>query len=194
MKIIGISGGTGAGKSLVCAELKKRGAAIIDADEISRRVSRSDGCAYAELVEFFGSGILQDSGEIDRRELGRIVFSDPEKLAELNRITHKHIFAEMKREIDGCTAQIAVFDVPLLFQSDFPFDCDLTVAVVAQPEVRLSRIMARDGISRDAAEARMRNQMPDEEYARLADMCADNSKGVEEIPKIVDMIIKEVTK
>ena len=174
MKIIGISGGTGAGKSTVCAELEKRGACIIDADRISRQVSAYGGSAYGEIVETFGTGILAESGEIDRKALGRIVFNDSERLATLNRITHRHIFEEMKKQLNDCDAEFAVLDVPLLFQSDFPFNCDLTVAVVAAPEVRLARIMARDGISEDAARLRMKNQMTDEEYAECADMCVRN--------------------
>ena len=189
MKIIGISGGTGAGKSTVCSELRKRGAYIIDADRISRQVSAKDGSAFAEIVESFGDGILAESGEIDRKVLGKIVFNDAEKLATLNRITHKCIFEEMKKLLDGCDAEIAVLDVPLLFQSDFPFNCDLTVAVIAEPNVRLERIMARDGISEEAAKSRMKNQMTDEEYAGCADLCVHN-EGVVSAAELEEKIIE----
>ena len=194
MKVIGITGGTGAGKSTVCAELKKRGAEIIDADAISRQVSQKGGIAFDEIVEGFGTEILNDLGEIDRRALGKIVFNDTEKLSLLNGITHKHIFAEMERRMKLCTAKIAVLDVPLLFDKDFPLHCDLTVAIIAEPEIRLKRIMARDGITYDAAVARMKNQISDEDYARLADICVANNGGAENTALLAEKIIKEAEK
>lgn len=174
MKVIGITGGTGAGKSTVCAELARLGAETADADKIAHEVSDPGGAAYAELVREFGSEILCDGGRIDRKKLGRIVFSDREKLKKLNEITHKYVYAELQKRIDGCRADVIVLDVPLLFEKGSPIRYDLTVAVTADSETRLARIMARDGIDRDAALARMKNQMTDSEYARLADLCVEN--------------------
>lgn len=194
MKVIGITGGTGAGKSTVCAELKKRGAEIIDADAISRQVSQKGGIAFGEIVEAFGTEILDEMGEIDRKALGKIVFNDEEKLSLLNQITHKHIFDEMERRLKQCTAEFAVLDVPLLFEEDFPLHCDLTVAVVAEPEIRLKRIMARDNITHDAAAARMKNQISNEDYARLADICVENNGGADAAALLAEKIIKEAEK
>lgn len=193
MKVIGISGGTGAGKSTVCAELKKRGAEIIDADAIARQVVKKDGPAFNEVVEAFGKNIVDESGELDRRALGKIVFNDSEKLALLNKITHKHIYDEMQKRLKECRSEFAVLDVPLLFGTDFPFRCDLTVAVVAREDIRLKRIMARDKIDRNTAEGRMKNQMTNEEYARFADICVENNDGVG-AAMLADIIIREVKK
>lgn len=181
MKVIGITGGTGAGKSSLCEELKRCGAKIIDCDVIARRVVEKGEPALAEIKKAFGEEVLTDDGELDRKKMGAIVFSQPQKLECLNSITHKHIFAEMERQMSESTENIVVLDVPLLFQSDFPFNCDLTVAVVADREERISRIMSRDGIDRKTAEARMANQLTDEEYARLADVCFVNDGGAEKI-------------
>lgn len=189
MKIIGITGGSGAGKSTVCAELKKRGALIIDADKISREVSARGGAAFDEIVGAFGEEILS-GGEIDRKRLGGIVFADREKLDTLNKITHKHIFAEMKRQLSGCRAAVAVLDVPLLFQDDFPIKCDLTVAVTAPHDVRIERIMRRDGIDRGAAEARLKNQISDAQYAEFADMCFENNGTEERLAELADRLIE----
>lgn len=189
MKIIGITGGSGAGKSTVCAELKKRGALIIDADKISREVSARGGAAFDEIVGAFGEEILS-GGEIDRKRLGGIVFADREKLDTLNKITHKHIFAEMKRQLSGCRAAVAVLDVPLLFREDFPIKCDLTVAVTAPYNVRIDRIMKRDGIDRGAAEARLKNQLSDAQYASLADMCFENNGTEERLAELADRLIE----
>ncbi len=181
MKIIGITGGTGAGKSSLCEELKKCGATIIDCDHISRSVTKSDGAAFDEIVEAFGAGMLSADGELNRKALAAVVFNDEQKLELLNQITHKHIFAEMQKQLDKCTTPIVVMDVPLLFNADFPFKCDLKVAVLADPEVRLARIMSRDGISKMAALERMKNQMADDEYKSLADVCFVNDGNSEKI-------------
>ena len=189
MRIIGITGPTGAGKSTVCDELKKRGAEIIDADRISREVSRKNGEAFDEIVECFGKDILKADGEIDRKKLAGIVFNDKEKLGLLNSITHKHIFNHMRERISDSKRDVVVLDVPLLFQSDFPFKCDLTVAVIASPEVRTKRIMERDGISCEQATARMKNQMSNSEYMVLADRCFQNDGDINAVAEFVDGII-----
>ncbi len=189
MKIIGITGATGAGKSSVCAELKKRGADIIDADDISRMVTKSNGAAFNEVVEFFGIGILNEDNEINRSMLGGIVFNDPAKLSALNSIVHKHVFKEMQKRLMECEKDIAVLDVPLLFTNDFPIKCDLTVAVVADPKIRLERIIKRDNISREAAIDRMKNQLKDEEYCKLADVCFENDGDSEKIKDFVDELL-----
>lgn len=181
MKIIGITGGTGAGKSSVCAELEKCGAEIIDCDKIAKQIVQNGQPALQEIAEAFGEEVLTDNGELDRKKMGGIVFSDAEKLRMLNEITHKHIFEEMKNRLESCNAEVAVLDVPLLFQCDFPFECDVTVAVVADEEERLRRIMKRDGIDMAAAKARMANQLSNEEYARLADVCFKNNGNAEQI-------------
>lgn len=181
MKIIGITGGTGAGKSSVCHELKKHGAEIVDCDKIARKVVEKGMPALDEIVEVFGADVLTDDGNLDRRKMSKIVFSDAKSLGELNRITHKHIFAEMERQIAHSCSDVVVLDVPLLFQCDFPIKCDVTVAVTASREVRIKRIMARDGITEEEAAARMSKQMTESEYAELADICFVNDGDCERI-------------
>ena len=190
MKIIGITGGTGAGKSSLCEELKKCGATIIDCDRISRSVTKSDGAAFGEIVEAFGEGILATDGELDRKALAAIVFNDEQKLELLNKITHKHIFAEMQKQLDECKTPVAVMDVPLLFNADFPFKCDLTVAVLAAPEVRLERIMNRDGISKSETLERMKNQMTEDEYKTLADICFVNDGNPEKMREFAEELCR----
>ncbi len=175
MKIIGITGGTGAGKSVLSAALAKYGATVIDADKISRQVSAAGGAAFDEIVSYFGKEILNQDGEIDRKVLGNIVFNSLKDLAALDEITHKHIFEEMQKRLDACKTDVAVLDVPLLFSCDFPIKCDVTVAVIADDAVRLKRIMQRDNISEEMARARMNNQFSNEAYRRLADVCFENN-------------------
>lgn len=191
MKIIGITGGIGSGKSTVSSEFKKLGATVVDADNISRMVTAKNGCAYPEIIQAFGEEILLDNGEIDRKKLAKFVFSDKSKLNELNKITHKYVFEEMDRQIANAEAEIVVLDVPLLFNKDFPIKCDLKIAVIADRAIRIERVKNRNGLSTDEVEARIKNQLTDEEYARLADVCIinenlDNTK--EQIKKIYESV------
>lgn len=175
MKIIGITGGIGAGKSTVSREFGKLGAAVVDSDAISRNVTKKGGKAYGEIADFFGEEFLLEDGELDRRKIAKEVFSNGEKLNALNSITHKHIFAEMEKEIASAASDVAVLDVPLLFTSEFPFDCDLKIAVLADEDIRIKRVMERDNLSEAEIRARIANQIGDEEYKRLADICIINN-------------------
>ncbi|MBQ9757977.1 MAG: dephospho-CoA kinase [Clostridia bacterium] len=190
MKIIGVTGGSGVGKTTVCAELKKCGAEIIDADKISKEITRKGSLALAEIAEAFGNEFILPSGELDRKSLGEMVFLDEKSLELLNKITHKHIFAEMEKQIKKATAEVVVLDVPLLFGTDFPFSCDLTVAVIADREERIRRIVARDGITREMAEARIKNQMSNDEYREWADVCFENDGNIEKIRVFAKEICK----
>ena len=190
MKIIGVTGGTGAGKSTLCEELKKCGATVIDCDHISRSVTKSDVAAFGEIIETFGAEMLAADGELNRKALAAVVFNDEQKLELLNKITHKYIFAEMQKQLGECKTPVAVMDVPLLFNTDFPFKCDLKVAVLAAPEVRLERIMGRDGISKTAALERMKNQMTDDEYKSLADVCFINDGNPEKIREFAEELCR----
>lgn len=181
MKIIGVTGGTGSGKSTLCAILGELGATVVDADKLSKKVTQKGGAAYQEIVREFGIGILDDNGEIVRKALGDIVFNDSKKLELLEKITHKHIFREMEAAIGASTASVVVLDVPLLFQCDFPFECDLTVATVADEKTRINRIMMRDGLSEAQAKDRIRNQLSEDEFRRLADVVYENNGNRDEM-------------
>lgn len=188
MKIIGITGGIGSGKSALSRELERLGAAVVDADLISREVTKKGGAAFDEIVANFDVKILDEQGEINRRALGEIVFESPEKLELLEKITHKHIFEKMQEEVQSCDKDIVVLDVPLLFQCGFPIKCDLTVAVIAEDDIRIKRIVERDKISEAAARARMKNQLTNEEYKKRADLCFENNGDVEEIKKFANKL------
>ncbi len=191
VRIVGVTGGTGAGKSVLSAELEKYGAKVIDADKISRQVTAVGGSAFDEIVNCFGKEILTTDGEIDRKALGSIVFGDSEKLELLEKITHKHIFEEMQFQLNNCNEEVVVLDVPLLFSCDFPIKCNITIAVIADPEIRLRRIMDRDGITEDAALARMKNQLSNERYQKLADICFENNNDMEKVKRFAKNILAE---
>ncbi len=192
MKILGVTGGIGAGKSMVTQCFKELGAAIVDADAIARSVLNQDGAAYSTVVCNFGLEILNDDKEINRSKLAEMVFSDPQKLQELNAITHPCVFAEMERQIEEATEELVCLDVPLLFSCEFPFHCDKTLAVLAPKELRIERVMKRDGALREAIEARMAAQYDDETFRSMADYCIVNDGDVMQLQAAVNKVYHDV--
>lgn len=191
MKIIGITGGIGSGKSTVSLEFESYGAEIIDADAISRSITLKKGLAYREIVEFFGEDIICNSGEIDRKKLAGIVFSDAEKLEVLNNITHKYIFEEMENRISSSKNDLVILDVPLLFSPDFKIECDIKIVVVADLENRINRVIKRDNTDRISVENRINSQLSDEEMKKLADIVIENDSlddMKKQVKKIVEML------
>lgn len=179
VKIIGLTGGIGSGKSTAAKIFCGFGAYLIDADKISHNILNKNTPAYTETVAEFGNGILDSDGLIDRKALAAIVFSDSAELDALNRITHKYIFDEMRRQIDACVSEhkfnIIVLDVPLLFADDFPFKCDKTVAVIADRETKLCRASERDGTDPEKIARRLDNQLSDEMLKERADYIVSNN-------------------
>ena len=194
MKVIGLTGGTGSGKSVVSKSLAVAGAVIIDADKIAHEIILKGEPAYHEIIEYYGTGILDAEGNIIRKKLGEIVFNDKEKLAFLNQCTHKYIAAEVKRQIAAAkeegTAIAIVVDAPLLMEAKLETVCDLVWVVYAEPEVRAQRVMARDDISYELAKARIANQKSWEEYKAAATAVIDNSKDFSHLESQLSEILK----
>ena len=194
MKVIGLTGGTGSGKSVVSKSLAEAGAVIVDADKIAHEIILKDEPAYREIVEYYGTGILDAEGNIIRKKLGEIVFNDKEKLAFLNQCTHKYITAEVKRQIAAAkeegTAAAIIVDAPLLLEAKLEAVCDLVWVVYADPEVRAQRVMARDGISYELAKARIANQKSWEEYRSAASTVIDNSKDLVHLKEQMSEVLK----
>ena len=194
MKVIGLTGGTGSGKSVVSKSLAAAGAVIVDADKIAHEIILKGEPAYQEIIEYYGTGILDAEGNIIRKKLGEIVFNDKEKLAFLNQCTHKYITAEVKRQIAEAkaegTATAIIVDAPLILEAKLETVCDLVWVVYAEPEVRAQRVMARDGITYELAKARIANQKSWEEYKAAADAVIDNSKDLSYLEGQLTEILK----
>jgi len=194
MKVIGLTGGTGSGKSVVSKSLLAAGAVIVDADRIAHEIILKGEPAYHEIIEYYGTGILDVEGNIIRKKLGEIVFNDKEKLAFLNQCTHKYITAEVKRQIaeakEAGTAKAIIVDAPLLLEAKLETVCDLVWVVYAEPEVRAQRVMARDGITYELAKARIANQKSWEEYRNAASAVIDNSKDLAHLEGQLAELIK----
>ncbi|MBQ5801291.1 MAG: dephospho-CoA kinase [Clostridia bacterium] len=182
MIIIGLSGQSGAGKTTALEVLKGYGAVVCDSDLVSRKVMAKDTPCTKELIEVFGGEIAYD-GEINRRKLGEIVFFDKKKLEKLTEITHRYIKESIFSSIDSARAsdeRFFVIDAPLLFESGLDAFCDVTLAVVAERETRIKRIMCRDGITRELAEKRLDAQLSEEELKKLADEVIENNSNAED--------------
>lgn len=194
MKIIGLTGGTGSGKGFVSERLKARKAYVIDADAVAHEIIEKGRTAYKEIVDYFGSEILDEDGNIFRRKLGNIVFSDKDKLAFLNSCTHKYINMEIMRIIEEVKPQTNVYsaiiiDAPLLAEAGLVDICDDIWVVYADSEVRVKRIMERDSISEEQARNRIASQRSWEEYKELGAVIIDNSSDDENVERQLDALL-----
>ncbi len=188
-KIIGITGPSGAGKSTVSALFKESGAHIIDADIVAREVVTLGKPALDEIKKEWPEAVVD--GVLDRRVMARIAFSDESELHKLNSITHKYIIEEIKDEIKKSAATLFVIDAIALFESELKSMCDVTIAVIAKKDTRISRIMARDNLTRDAAESRINAQKSDDFYIDNADFTIYNDENSDFCEK-VGQILKEI--
>ena len=178
MKVVGLCGGSGVGKGYCSALFFECGIPAIDTDKVYHDLVSSGSDCLDELIAYFGKSIVSDSGALDRRELSRIVFSDKSALAELNRITHKHILAktrDMIAEFEKTGYRAVLIDAPLLFESGFDKECDLILGVVADDAVRIARITKRDGITETAANKRISSQLTNDEIAKKCDYVIVNN-------------------
>lgn len=164
MTIIGITGPTGAGKTTALNELVKLGGCIYDADAVYHDLLKSSTALRRELEDRFGS-LTDEQGEFQRKKLGAIVFADPEALADLNAISHRYVVAAIQEQLHKEQKQgtaCAAIDAIALFESGLDKLCQATVAITAPPEIRVRRIMVREGISEEYARSRVAAQNPDD--------------------------------
>ncbi len=168
-KLVGLTGKTGAGKSTVSKYLSEKGAYIIDGDIVAREVLKEDESLLTRLCEAFGD-ILNPDGTLDRKTLARVAFSTSENTDKLNKIIHPAINDAIHREADEAfrNYNVVVVDAAAIIESGFADECDLLCVVHAPEDIRLSRIMNRDGISEADALVRIRGQKDDDFYLSRA--------------------------
>ena len=181
MKIIGITGGTGCGKTTALNELERRGALLIDCDAVYHRMLETDRPMLDEIEKYFPGAVID--GKLDRKALGAVVFTDEEALRDLNIITHRHINLEIRRilrehAMNGGT--LAAIDAIELFSSGLAKRCTATIGVIADREVRIDRIMRRDGISSEYAMMRVNAQRPNEYFIQKCSHVLENNGSQEE--------------
>jgi len=181
-KLIGLTGGIATGKSTVSKILAKAGLPIVDADQIAWQVEGPNTPTLAKIEAHFGPDAILPDGHLNRRWLGHRVFSDPAELAALNAITSGPIQHAILTAIVAAsqTQPVAVIlDIPLLFENGWEHICDQVVVVSAPTEVVLPRLMARNHLTKAAAQARIDSQMPLAEKCQRADVVIDNGENVD---------------
>ncbi len=184
IKVVGLTGQTGAGKTRVAELLRQTGIPVIDADEVSRFVVEKNQMLVAELALAFGVGILDVDGKLVRKKLGRIVFGDKEKLDMLGSIIYPYIRAEVDSRVAALQAAgetMVVLDAPTLFESGAHKTCDAVVVVIAPLDLRLNRIIIRDRLTDEEARNRIRSQHDDEFYTQRADYILENDGSEAEL-------------
>lgn len=180
--VLGLTGGIGCGKSEASAYLRQLGAKIIDADAISRDLTRKGGLAIPAIRNRFGDKIFKSADEIDRKALAGIVFNDVEAKHDLESILHPMIFSEIQIEIEKTDPKqkVVVLDVPLLFETGMNALCDEVWTVSVPEKVQIERICFRDAAKREDAMARIANQMSTMERNARADLVIDTDRAIED--------------
>lgn len=184
MKIIGVVGGMGAGKTTVVSLIQQlKRTFVISADQIGHQILLKDNLAYDAVVKSFGKEILSDDEEIIREKLGQIVFKDYDKLQQLNQITHPLIYEEVVKQMNTCLHldehELIVIEAALLVESRLIELTDKIIAVYADEAIRIERVIKRQGLSKEEVLARFRAQKKWEELTHIADGVIDNSLSIE---------------
>jgi dephospho-CoA kinase len=195
---VGLTGGIACGKSTVSEMFVRRGAHLIDFDDLAHDVQKPGRAAWEKVVEYFGDSILLPDKNIDRKKLAKIVFTDSDKLAALNQIVHPYVFLEwhnyLEKIISKEKSAIILAAVPLLFEIKRQNLFDVTLLVIASPEEQLKRLIVRNGLTREDAQKRIKSQMPIEQKVALADIVIDNQKTVAETEKKVQEVWQKLLK
>ncbi len=184
MKVIGLTGGIGSGKSTVSEFLAELGAVIIDADKVGHEAFKPDTELWREVVAAFGRQILNSSGEIDRKKLGEIVFGNVESLAQLNQIMHPRMYALVKAQIEEYRQQgveVVVVEAPLLIEAGWTSLVNEVWVTVAPESTVLRRVRERTGLSEPETLARIHSQLSSEERVKQADVVIDTDCDLDEL-------------
>ena len=205
-RVVGLTGGIGTGKSTAAEYLKKKGFAHIDADQIGRDITADGSPMLPVLDSIFGPtgeygvegfDILREDGSLDRKALASIVFTDMNKKLKLDEVMFKAIIAETKRLVEVYSQDDPVgilIDAPLLFEAGLDKECDLVLLIVADMDVRIHRVCARDGATEQEVRNRINSQMSDEEKISRSHVVVDNSGNLKELEKKLEEFFSKFSK
>ncbi|APP16176.1 dephospho-CoA kinase [Bacillus altitudinis] len=192
--VIGLTGGIASGKSTVSQMIKEKGIRVVDADIIAKEAVSKGSPALHQIVQTFGEEVLLPNGELNRQQLGAIIFSDEEKRKKLNAIVHPEVRKELLEQRDEGVSNnetFVVLDIPLLFESKLEGLVDRIIVVYTTPELQLSRLMNRNDLSEEEALNRIHSQQPLEEKCQKADRMIENTKDLAFIRKQLENILNE---
>ena len=194
MKVIGICGSSGSGKSTVCDFFRKRGISVFDCDEIYHELVSAPSDCLLDIAKAFGSDVISD-GKLDRKILGEIVFHDKNKRLLLNQISHKHVLLRLedlikKAELDN--EEFCLIDAPLLFEAGVERYCDLVCSVISPTKEQIQRICLRDHISEEKAKLRISNQISREELIKRSDFLIENDGSITDLERSCYMLLEKI--
>jgi len=184
MKVIGLTGGIGSGKSTVSRFLAELGAVILDADKVGHEAFKPGTELWREVVAAFGRQILTPNGDINREKMGEIVFGNPESLARLNQIMHPRMYEIVKAQLEkfrGRGVKVVVLEAPLLIEAGWTSLVDEVWVTVAAEATVLSRLQEQEGLSREQSLARIHSQLSSEERIRQADVVINTDCDLDEL-------------
>ena len=184
---IGITGGIGTGKTTVCKIFEILGIPVFYADQAAKQVMHEDELLVEEIKSAFGASAYSRAGELDRKYLAGIVFNDEFQLERLNSLVHPAVFRAYDKWKGVQKASYVIKEAALLFESGSYKESDYNVVVTSPLELRIKRIMKRDGISVEQVKARMSKQMSEEEKVKLADFIVKNDESELLIPQVLDL-------
>ena len=175
-RVLGLTGGVGAGKSEVLKRLEKvYGAGILEADRVCNEIILSDGPAYAPMISLLGEGIVAEDGELDKKRIAALIFGDPEKKKQVNALLHPATFDEVVRRIKASDKTLIVYESALPDGARFGELCESLLYVYAAEETRCRRLMENRGYSREKAESIIRQQWSDAQFRAAADAVITNN-------------------
>ncbi len=182
-KVIGLTGMSGAGKSTACKLFREAGFRIIDCDGVCREIVKKGKPCLKEIASEFGKGILTSEGELNRRLMGKIIFSDLNKRIKLNGIMYPYVSYSVIKGIVFSDSEYTVLDAPTLFESGLEDICETIVSVAADKDILISRITARDGITEEEAEDRLGSQHGADFFGEKSDILIMNNGSEEEFTR-----------
>lgn len=195
MKVIGLTGGIGSGKSTVSSYLRELGYLILDADQIAHDITKKGSPVLQQIAAAFGTDMLDAEGNLQRKKLAAVAFATPEKKALLESLTTTEVVRLISEEVaqlrNNPEYDIIFIDAPLLFEAGVDQLTDFVWMVSAEDEIRISRVMERDQVSRDDVLQRIANQMDNDEKIRRSHEVIDNSKGRKELYQQVNVLLEK---
>lgn len=179
--IIGITGNSGSGKTIISKILaEKINAKIIDADKIAKKMTSNKTEYLKETIKIFGQEILEDD-KLNRKKLAEIIYKNKIKKHQLDKLTYKYVAKEIQKEVFSEAGKNVIIDAPLLFESGLNKICEINIAVIAKKSIKIERICKRDKIEIETAKARLAIQRAENYYTRKADYVLENNGKIEEI-------------
>lgn len=196
MKVIGLTGGIGSGKSTVLNLFKARGAAVFVADDVAKELLNNDALLKNQVIAHFGEESYRD-GKLDRGYLANIVFNDAEKLKALNSLVHPRVRDVFKNKAATCTAEILIYEAAILFESGSNLHCDYIVLVLADLEQRIKRVVARDKVSEAQVRSRMQHQKDAYSLIHEVDFIVRNENLTStevQVATVFELLLKSIKK